>query len=93
MAWRVGVRRTHVALWRRWLGLWLAFVAFGLVAGAHLKPRPDEIAFVLALPLAVVVPYAVGCLGLVALRAWLWPLRWLRFRLSPHQRIGKRPGP
>jgi hypothetical protein len=42
-----------------------------LVAGWHLGPRWDEVLFLATLPLWVLVPYAVGCLGLAALRVWL----------------------
>lgn len=83
-SWGIGINWAHVAVWRRFAYLWLGYVGLGLVAGAHLGPRPDEIAFVLLLPLAVVVPYGLACLGLVALKLRLvglqhWRVRALRF--------------
>ena len=90
-------------MWRRYLLGWLAFVAFGLAAGWHLKPRLDEVAVVLVLPLAVLVPYVLGCLVLTILRL-LWPARNANVepplrvdivgaaghaRLGSHNRLGK----
>lgn len=58
---------------------WLAFVVFGLIVGWHLKPRPDEVLFVLTLPLwLVLLPYGVFCLGAAVLKV-LWPI-WLQRR-------------
>lgn len=82
---RVGLNRPHLALWGRLALLWLMYVGFCLVAGWHLKPRPDEVAFVLLLPLPFVVLYALGCLVLAGIKAWSWPVRhksWKRVRLG-----------
>ena len=70
MGWRVSINRQHVRLWRGYAIAWAAFVAFGLVAGWRLGPRPDEVLFVLlAPPLAILTVYAAGCLGLAVLRS------------------------
>jgi len=74
-AWRIGLNRTHFAVWGQVLAAWLVYVAFGLVAGFALHPRMDEVLFVLFLPLAVLVPYVLLCLGLLPLRYWLLGLR------------------
>ncbi len=83
MSWGVRLNRPHVLLWRRWLCLWLGFVAFGLAVGP--KARPDEIAFVTLLPLGVLALYAAGNLALVWLRAlgqrYWWHFRWPRLLL------------
>lgn len=91
-SWGIGINWAHVAVWRRFVYLWLGYVGLGIVAGAHLGPRPDEIAFVLLLPLAVVVPYALVCLGLAALKLRLVDLERrhpLIFRLARNKRLGK----
>lgn len=68
----IGIDWDHVRLWRRRLLGWAAFVAFLVVAGWGLGPRPDEVLFVLVVvPLAVLIPYVAGCLGLALLRLWL----------------------
>lgn len=98
MAWGVSINRPHLLLWRRLAVGWLAYVGVGLVLGAALKPRPDEVAFVLTLPLVVIVPYALGCLALAGLKAYLWPIRFqglrliLHTRLLPKQGVGTRTG-
>ena len=74
MSWQLQLNHAHVARWRRYVIWWLAYVAAGLLFGWHLGPRPDEVAFVLALPLAVIVPYGLFCLGAAYLRAYLWPV-------------------
>lgn len=98
MTWGFGLNWPHVTLWRRLFMAWLVFVAFGLVLGWRFGPRPDEVAFMLVLPLLVVLPYAVGCLGLAVLRllwasahrrAFVW--RHRRLLAQAHQRIGRRP--
>lgn len=74
MRWRISLNWDHVYLW---IGLgfcWLAFIGFALVAGAHHKPRLDEVTVVLLLPLGLLVPYALGCIFLAVLRL-LWPPR------------------
>lgn len=93
--WKLTINRDHVALWGRWLAMWVAFVAFGLVVGWHLKPRMDEFLVVLSLPLAVVAAYAIGCLVVLVIRS-LWPIRlqsrWQRRRfggVEPNKRIGE----
>lgn len=92
-SWGIGINWPHVALWRRWLCLWLGFVAFGLVVGWTLKPRPDEILFMLALPALVLVPYAVGCFLVSAIRLGLVNLRGRNasiVTLTRNKRLGKR---
>lgn len=94
--WAIGINWTHVALWRRWLMAWFGLVAFALVAGAHLGPRPDEILFAVTLPLLVIVPYAAGCLVLGAVRLFLRNLAGrdtLVVGLSANEKLGKRPRP
>jgi hypothetical protein len=77
---------------------WLIFVGFCIVAGAHLKPRPDEILFVTTLPLwLVLAPYTVWCFIVAMLRAY-WPVGlhdWLvRLPfLSGYKRLGKHTRP
>lgn len=93
MGWGITLNKTHVTQLKRALIVWLGFVACGLIFGAHLKPRPDEIAFMILLPIPFVAVYAVGCLALAILRI-LWPIRrdWhtrpvLRLFSQAHQRI------
>ena len=93
MAWTIKINRPHARLWRRYLMAWLAFVAFGLVIGAYLKPRADEIIFMVTLPLAIVVPYALLCLGVAAVRSLLPPggvVAWRQRRIG-RQRTGRWP--
>lgn len=92
MAWGVSINRPHLALWRRLVVGWLAYVGIGLVLGAHLKPRPDEVVFVLALPVLVIVPYAIGCLAVAGLRTWLRPVRLDRVRAVLHARLQSKQG-
>lgn len=97
MGWGITLNQHHVANCKRILIAWLGFVAFGLILGARLGPRPDEIAFMLILPLPLVALYALGCLLLGLLRI-LWPVRrhhwsalWSRRLLAQtHQRVGNR---
>lgn len=96
MGWGIGLNWTHVTACKRILMAWLGFVVFGLILGAHLQPRPDEIVFMLFVPLPLIALYALGCLALGYLRL-LWPIRrhnpWpLVHRRLPqaHQRIRHR---
>lgn len=76
---KIKLNHAHILIWKKMLAYWLAFVVFGLIAGWHLKPRPDEVAFMLSLPAIVVIPYGLGCLAVATLRV-LWPVgfhRWL----------------
>jgi hypothetical protein len=50
-----------------------------LVAGAALKPRPDEILFAVSLPLLVIVPYAAASILLALTKLWLV---WLYNRIG-----------
>ena len=68
MGWGISVNHSHVAACGRYLLAWVAFVAFGVVLGWGLNPRLDEVAFMLALPLVVLLPYAAFCLLLPWLR-------------------------
>lgn len=86
MGWGISLNRDHLAVWGRWAILWLLFIGFGLIAGWHLSPRLDEIVTVALLPLAVLVPYVLGCLGLAVFRL-LWPP--LRRALGANQRLGE----
>lgn len=97
MGWAISLNRAHVSGLKKALGLWLGFVGFGLIAGAALGPRPDEIAFMVMLPLPFIAAYAAYCLGLAILKALLWPVRDghrttpLNSRLAErHGRIGNR---
>lgn len=95
MAWKVEINRPHARLWGVYLGVWLAFVGCGLVLGAHLKPRADEVAFVLALPLAVLLPYALLCLGLAFMKSWAPQLlKAVQFRrFARNLRLRQHAGP
>lgn len=81
-SWQLLINPDHVGTWIG-LGLWwLCFVAFALVAGWHLGPRPDEVVFVLTLPLwMVLAPYVVFCLLATAMKAWLIPILPVRWQL------------
>lgn len=98
MGWGISLNKQHIALWRGYLLAWAAFVGFVVLLGWHLKPRADEVAFVLALPLVVLIPYAAGCLVLAVVKA-LWPVRldWQRLlgrcRLIANHRLGKNARP
>lgn len=76
---------------------WLAFVALGIVVGWGLKPRMDEIAFMLVVPVAIVIPYAAFCLVAVFVRSLLSSIRsengrWIGLAsLKSSRRIGRRP--
>lgn len=75
---KITVNADHVRLWKRMLWHWLAFVIIVIIAGWHLKPRPDEVATVLMLPAFIIVPYGAGCIIVAALKL-LWPIglhRW-----------------
>lgn len=89
MAWGVRLNRPHVRLWQGLAVLWGAFVLFGLVVGAHLRPRMDEIVIVALLPLAVLIPYAVLSFLLTLLRVFLSrsPLLWGRRGLACNDRL------
>lgn len=66
--WGIRINWEHVALWKRGLMGWFGLMAFALVAGAHLGPRPDEVLFVVCLPAVVLLPYAAFCAALALLR-------------------------
>lgn len=86
---RIGLNKTQVATCRRLLILWGGFVAFGLILGASLKPRPDEIAFMVLLPLPAIILYAVISLIAATLRVLLWPQRrqnWHRWKVPVVER-------
>ena len=100
MGWGITLNRTHVTACKQALIVWLGFVAAGLILGARLGPRPDEIAFMILLPLPLIALYALGCLALGLLRI-LWPVRrnghphprsLLRLFAQTHQRIRDRSG-
>ena len=58
---KVDLNWAHVQTWQRFLGWWVAYIGFVLVAGwvRGITPRPDELAFVLCVPLLVAVPWAL----------------------------------
>ncbi len=85
MGWGISINRDHVTLWRRWAVAWVAFVVCGLVFGWRLGPRADEIAFVLALPLAILVPWGAWCFLAAGAQA-LWPGRPTQHRW-PRQKV------
>jgi hypothetical protein len=76
MAWGVSLNPPHMLLLLRCAVAWGTYLAFGLVLGAcyGIRPRADEFVFVAALPLAVLIPYALACLAGAALKVWLWPV-------------------
>jgi hypothetical protein len=69
--WTISLNREHVALLGRATRWWLSYVAFCVVAGWGLGPRWDEVLTLTLLPLGVLLPYAVGCLAVAALRVLL----------------------
>lgn len=71
---RLTLNRDHVTFWKRICVAWIAFVAFGIVAGWRHGPRADEIALMLVLPLAIFIPYVALNLIVILVRA-LWPIR------------------
>lgn len=78
MGWKISLNTEHIRIWKRMLLYWLAFVVMGLITGWHLKPRPDEILFVLSMPAFIVIPYGLWCFA-VAVARLLWPVgfdRW-----------------
>lgn len=75
MAVKITLNRPHMFKWLRWLYAWFVYVIIALIAGWHLKPRPDEIQFVVLLPLVVIVPWAILSL-LAAVCQSLWPKRF-----------------
>lgn len=89
---KIKLNWTHVRLWRGYFLGWLAFVAFGVVIGWRLNPRSDEIAFMLAIPFLVVVPYAALCLLIAvaksSLAIWRENRRWSALvRQQPRKRV------
>jgi hypothetical protein len=71
MAWRVTLNRSHVGLWVRWCIVWLAWVGWALILGAHLHPRWDEIVFAISLPCFVLLPYMIGTFILACIKLLL----------------------
>ena len=86
--WRIQIDKAHVTLWLRWLKAWLALVAFALVFGWHLKPRVDEVVFMLLVPVGVVGLYALGCLAVATLKT-LWAVRSQRVGLRLRGKRGR----
>lgn len=85
MRWKLKLDRQHLLLWCRFAIYWLCYVIAGLIAGWHLKPRMDEVIFVLLLPVLIVATYAAACFVAAALKVWLWPIgrhRWNGLRLT-----------
>lgn len=72
---KITVNEPHVVALKRALAGWLAFVGFGLIVGASKNPRPDEILFMITLPLIVIIPYAIWSVAIAALRVY-WPVSW-----------------
>ena len=81
--WKINLNQDHIHLWKKMGGLWLIYMLFGLISGWHLQPRMDEIIFVLFLPIGIIIPYALACLILVALKQ-LWTVR---FHGLPRRRL------
>lgn len=86
--WKITLNEPHLRKVGYYLLLYAIYFVYGLIAGWHLKPRADEIIFMLTLPLWILVPYTIGCLAVVAVKA-LWPVRtepgawrWRRRRLT-----------
>lgn len=56
----ISLNTPHLRLWGKWLAYFAVYFVFCLIFGPH--ARPDELLFVLTLPLWVLVPYIVFCL-------------------------------
>ena len=98
MGWGIKLNTTQLLAAKRALIVWLGFVTFGLVMGAGLNPRPDEIVFMVLLPVPLVALYALASIAIAILRL-LWPVRrddgWLALArrgllAQTHQRVGYR---
>jgi hypothetical protein len=98
MGWGIKLNTTQLLAAKRALIVWLGFVSFGLVMGAGLNPRPDEIVFMVLLPVPLLILYALASLAVGMLRL-LWPVwrydGWLplarrRLLAQSHQRVGYR---
>ena len=75
-AWTISLNKPHVALLGRFVRWWLSYWVTCLVIGFWLRPGLDEVVYLLLLPVPLIAAYAVGCLGLAALRVWLLTARW-----------------
>jgi hypothetical protein len=72
MSWQLGLNRSHLQLWRRWLLQWTVFVGVLVVVGWGYGPRLDEVLWVLFVPpLVVVASWGLVNLALIG----LWVLR------------------
>lgn len=97
-SWKITLNEPHIRRVGRCLLLYAIYFVYGLVAGWHLKPRSDEIIFMVTLPLWVLLPYTVGCLAIVTVKA-LRPVRpqpgawrWNRRRLAGDDSLRDKPG-
>ena len=71
---RIIINKPHIKVWLNFLVWWAVYVLIAIVVGWRLSPRVDEIVFAVCIPLIVVIPYAIFCLLIAAVRAW-WPRR------------------
>src|SRR5690242_10883281 len=72
MATKVKLNWGHVRIWQQLAGFWLSYVALLVLVGWHLKPRIEEVLFVLFVPpLFVVGAWAVVNIASTTLALWL----------------------
>lgn len=93
----ISINRSHLSLWAKVLTLWFLFVGAGLIIGAPLHPRQDEVAFMLLLPLLFLAPYIGWCLLVALAKTWLGPIgrhatHGFRWPLLGKRGIQQRPG-
>lgn len=76
MSWKITLNPDHTYRLMQIVVAWLVYVAMALIAGYFVKitPRMDEFLFVLFIPLAVIIPYALFCLVAAVIRSLL-PIR------------------
>lgn len=89
---RITLNPSHLKLWGKWAYYFVLYFILALIVGPH--ARPDELLFVLTLPLWVLVPYIVFCFVVALIRSWSIRRHSGRGRVEvgfmPHEGIEKR---